>query len=87
MLNWAPPDVVAPKDGTQILAIFTAYPSPIMAVWCGASGMWCAAVPQVDVYKGEMNDWSFDNEYFPAEALKVWVDVSHNATVAGETEG
>ena len=41
MINWIPPEF-APKDGTQILAAFTTYPFPVMAVWCGASGTWCA---------------------------------------------
>lgn len=82
MLNWIPPEL-APKDGTQILAVFTSYPFPVMAIWCGASGTWCAAVPQVDFYEGEMNDWYFENEHFPAEDLKVWENVRHNAKVTG----
>ena len=46
MVNWTPPEF-APKDGTQIIAVFESLPFPVMAVWCGAAGMWCAAVPQV----------------------------------------
>lgn len=78
MMNWIPPEQ-APKDGTQVLAAFEAFPFPVMAVWCGASGMWCAAVPQVDQYQGELNDWYFENEHFPAVQLTVWADVRHNA--------
>ena len=47
-----------------------------MAVWCGASGKWCAAVPQVGMYEGELNDWYFENEYFEHDDLKVWADIS-----------
>ena len=78
MLNWIPPEQ-APKDGTQILAVFETYPFPVMAVWSAPSGTWCAAVPQVDMYQGELHDWYFENEHFPAEQLKVWGDVRHNA--------
>lgn len=78
MLNWIPPEQ-APKDGTQILAVFESHPFPVMAVWCGASGTWCAAVPQVDMYQGELNDWYFENEHFPADQLKAWWDVRHDA--------
>lgn len=77
MMNWIPPEQ-APKDGTQILAAFETYPFPVMAVWCGASGTWCAAVPQVEMYGGELNDWYFENEHFPEDQLKVWGDVMHN---------
>jgi hypothetical protein len=78
MLNWIPPEQ-APKDGSQILAIFETYPFAVMAVWSGASESWCAAVPQVDQYQGELNDWYFENEYFKADQLKVWGDVRHNS--------
>ena len=80
MLNWIPPEL-APRDGTQILAVFTSYPFPVMAIWCGASGTWCAAVPQVDICEGKMDDWYFENEHFPAEHLKVWDDVRHNVAI------
>ena len=74
MISWASPEY-APKDGTPILAVFESYPYRVMAVWCGASGKWCAAVPQVGMYEGELNDWYFENEYFAHDDLKVWADI------------
>ena len=82
MLNWIPPEQ-APKDGTQILAVFESCPFPVMAIWCGAFGTWCAAVPQVDMYQGELNDWYFENEHFPADQLNAWRDVRNSAEVTG----
>ena len=65
---------LAPKNGTLIIATFKSVPCPVMAMWCGASEAWCAAIPQVDMYLGELNDWYFENEHFPDECLTGWAD-------------
>jgi hypothetical protein len=61
-----------PQDGTPILALFNSYPYKVMAMWCGASSAWCAAVPHCGMYQGEMNDHYFENEHFAEDDIRYW---------------
>ncbi len=70
-MTWKIPQT-APRDGTQIIATFKTGTSPMIAIYSGASKAWCAAVRQVDLYEGNLNDWYFENEYFNEEDLIAW---------------
>jgi hypothetical protein len=64
----------APKDGNMILAWFEKWGFPMPAVWSVPSNQWCVAVPRVELYEGQWNDWHFENEYFDDAELKGWAD-------------
>ena len=61
-----------PKDGTMIIAKFSDYPFPLATVWNGANEEWMSAVPQVEPYDGEWNDYYFESESSPEENLVEW---------------
>lgn len=69
--HWQPADT-APKNGTAFLAN-VGLPFAVICNWNGASEEWCYAMQQVDMYKGQLVDYYFENTFEKESVLLGWM--------------
>lgn len=73
MSKWFIPEL-APKDGKEILVMCDAWPNQVVAMWNEAKKSWVVARPSCDLYKGEWNDYYFENE-FHVDKIYCWTPI------------
>lgn len=68
--GWQPAET-APKE-EPFIGDF-GHTIPLVALWSGAENKFVAALPEVDVFKGELNDTYFENTWLEAGELNRWM--------------
>lgn len=62
-----------PKD--RLFLADVGFATLMMTHWCEASNQFVCANLCVDYYKGNWNDWYFENEHFDESEIKGWIEV------------